>query len=93
MEPQTYARAYERSIAKPRTFWREAAQQIDWFEFPTSILDKDDNGADRWFRGGKLNTAWLALDRHVAAGRGDDVSADLRLARHRTGPAPSRSGN
>ena len=74
MEPQTYARAYERSIAKPRTFWREAAQQIDWFEFPTSILDKDDNGADRWFRGGKLNTAWLALDRHVAAGRGDDVA-------------------
>ena len=74
MEPLTYAEAYHRSIAEPQTFWREAAQAIDWFEFPTSILDKDDNGADRWFRGGKLNTAWLALDRHVAGGRGDDVA-------------------
>ena len=74
MDSRPYAEAYHRSIAEPRTFWREAAEGIDWFEFPTSILDKDDNGADRWFRGGKLNTAWLALDRHVAAGRGDDVA-------------------
>ena len=74
MEHRTYAEAYRESIADPQTFWRRAAHGIDWFEFPTSILDKDDNGADRWFRGGRLNTAWLALDRHVAAGRGDDVA-------------------
>ena len=74
MEQRTYAEAYRESIADPQTFWRRAARGIDWFEFPTSILDKDDNGADRWFRGGRLNTAWLALDRHVAAGRGDDVA-------------------
>ncbi len=74
MEHRTYAEAYRESIADPQTFWRRAARGIDWFEFPTSILDKDGNGADRWFRGGRLNTAWLALDRHVAAGRGDDVA-------------------
>ncbi|MCY3811587.1 MAG: AMP-binding protein [Gammaproteobacteria bacterium] len=74
MDSRPYAEAYHSSIAEPRTFWREAAEGIDWFEFPTSILDTDENGADRWFRGGKLNTAWLALDRHVAAGRGDDVA-------------------
>ena len=74
MDPRPYAEAYHRSIAEPRTFWREAAEGIDWFEFPTSILDTDENGADRWFRGGKLNTAWLALDRHVAGGRGDAIA-------------------
>ena len=74
MEQRTYAEAYRESIADPKTFWRRTARGIDWFEFPTSILDKDDNGTDRWFRGGRLNTAWLALDRHVAAGRGDEVA-------------------
>ena len=74
MEQRTYAEAYRESIADPQTFWRRAARGVDWFEFPTSILDKDENGTDRWFRGGRLNTAWLALDRHVAAGRGDEVA-------------------
>ncbi len=66
-----YADTYARSLADPEGFWRERAEELDWFEFPPTILDQDDNGAWRWFRGGKLNTAWLALDRHVAAGRGD----------------------
>ncbi len=69
-----YAEAYRHSLDAPEDFWREQARDIDWFEFPTTILDRDDNGAWRWFRGGKLNTAWLALDRHVAAGRGDAVA-------------------
>ena len=69
-----YAEAYRQSLDAPEDFWREQARDIDWFEFPTTILDRDDNGAWRWFRGGKLNTAWLALDRHVAAGRGDAVA-------------------
>ena len=66
-----YAAEYRRSLEAPEDFWREQAREIDWFEFPHTILDQDDNGAWRWFRGGKLNTAWLALDRHVEAGRGD----------------------
>ena len=74
MGRRTYADAYRASIDDPESFWRAAARDIDWFEFPASILDKDANGAARWFRGGKLNTAWLALDRHVGAGRGDDVA-------------------
>ena len=74
LENRTYADAYRASIDDPRAFWRGAAMQIDWFEPPTSILDTDANGTPRWFRNGKLNTAWLALDRHVASGRGDDVA-------------------
>ena len=67
----TYADAFNRSLADPERFWRERAREIEWFAFPDTILDQDENGAWRWFRGGKLNTAWLALDRHVAAGHGD----------------------
>ena len=66
-----YADAFNRSLEDPERFWRERAREIEWFAFPDTILDQDENGAWRWFRGGKLNTAWLALDRHVAAGRGD----------------------
>jgi len=72
LEDRTYDDAYRASIDEPETFWLEVARQIDWFEFPASILDEDGNGASRWFRGGKLNTAWLALDRHVDAGRGNE---------------------
>ena len=70
----TYAAEYRRSIDDPAAFWKEKAREIDWFEFPTTILDRDPNGASRWFRGGKLNSCWLALDRHVEQGRGEQVA-------------------
>jgi acyl-coenzyme A synthetase/AMP-(fatty) acid ligase len=69
-----YASEYRRSIDDPEDFWREKARDIAWFEFPKTILDQDANGAWRWFRGGKLNTCWLALDRHVEQGRGDQTA-------------------
>jgi acyl-coenzyme A synthetase/AMP-(fatty) acid ligase len=69
-----YASEYRRSIDEPEDFWREKAREIAWFEFPQTILDQDTNGAWRWFRGGKLNTCWLALDRHVEQGRGNQTA-------------------
>ncbi len=67
----SYAQEYQRSLTDPEGFWREKAQLLPWFEFPKIILDQDPNGAWRWFRGGKTNSCWLALDRHVAEGRGE----------------------
>jgi propionyl-CoA synthetase len=32
------------------------------------------SGLDRWFVGGECNTCWNTLDRHVNAGRGDDLA-------------------
>jgi acyl-coenzyme A synthetase/AMP-(fatty) acid ligase len=69
-----YASEYRRSIDDPEGFWREKARDIAWFEFPKTILDQDPNGASRWFRGGKLNTCWLALDHHIERGRGDQTA-------------------
>ena len=70
----TYRELAAQAAAEPEAFWREQAQRIDWFEFPDTILSKDANDADRWYTGGKLNSAWLALDRHVDAGRGDETA-------------------
>ncbi len=70
----SYEEAYAASLNDPEGFWRERAEEIEWFEFPRAILDQDDNGAWRWYRGGKLNTSWLALDRHVEAGRGEQAA-------------------
>lgn len=66
-----YEDMYLRSIEHPEEFWREQAEQIHWFEQPRDILSQDDNGFNRWFRGGVLNTAYLALDFHVQHGRGE----------------------
>jgi len=67
----SYAAEYERALRDPEGFWREQALALPWLRAPETILDQDPNGAWRWFRGGRTNTAWLALDRHVDAGRGD----------------------
>ena len=70
----SHADLYQRAQSDPETFWSERAREIEWFRFPERILDQDPDGAWRWFRGGQLNTCYLALDRHVAAGRGDDIA-------------------
>jgi len=67
----SYEAEYQRSLTDPEGFWAEKARELPWFEFPPQILSRDDNQTWRWFSGGKMNTAWLALDRHVEAGRGD----------------------
>ena len=65
---------YARWKSAPVAFWAEQAQRIDWWRAPTIIESLDEQDAVRWFADGELNTAWLALDRHVAAGRGDQTA-------------------
>jgi len=66
-----YEQLYRRSLADPVGFWAEAAADIDWIEPWQQVLDASDPPMYRWFQGGVLNTCYNALDRHVAAGRGD----------------------
>ena len=55
-------------------FWaRQAADLLDWFEDWHTILEWELPFA-KWFVGGKLNVCHNAVDRHVAAGRGDKVA-------------------
>lgn len=69
-----YAALYQRSIDDPEGFWGEQAQALDWFQPPRQVLTRDDQGLYRWFQGGELNMAHLALDHHVNQGRGGQTA-------------------
>ena len=69
-----FAEVYRRSLEDPDGFWREAAADIDWYEPPERILDDSSPPFTRWFGGGRLNTCYNALDRHVHDGRADQVA-------------------
>ncbi|WP_019933719.1 propionyl-CoA synthetase [Oceanimonas smirnovii] len=70
----TYQQAFDLAANSPEVFWKQQAQQLDWFTFPQTILSQDEHGIERWFADGELNTAHLALDYHVAQGRGDQTA-------------------
>jgi acetyl-CoA synthetase len=65
---------YEQAAADPRGWWVEQAEQLDWFQKWTRVLDDDDPPFYKWFTGGTLNVSYNCLDRHVIAGRGDRVA-------------------
>jgi propionyl-CoA synthetase len=69
-----YDAAFRQSLEDPDAFWGEAARAIDWNTPPPRVLDADHPPFYRWFTGGSLNTCYNAIDRHVAAGRGDQAA-------------------
>jgi hypothetical protein len=69
-----YKQFYQKSIEDPEVFWKEQAEQIEWFKFPDTILSKDANGLFQWYKGGQLNTSYLALDHQIENGRGDQAA-------------------
>jgi hypothetical protein len=70
----SYLETYRRSLEKPEEFWAEAAEAIDWEKRWDRVLDASRPPFYRWFAGGRLNTCWNALDRHVAAGHGERLA-------------------
>ncbi|MDG3011773.1 propionyl-CoA synthetase [Rhodococcus sp. D2-41] len=76
VEPRSgaYAEAFRQSIDEPEKFWLDAARAVDWAQFPTRALDDSAAPMYRWYPDGSLNTCVNALDRHVAAGRGDQTA-------------------
>ena len=65
-----YHEVYAHWQRSPEEFWAEAAAGIDWYDKPTKIFDPEAGIYGRWFTGATCNTCYNALDRHVAAGRG-----------------------
>jgi propionyl-CoA synthetase len=60
--------------ADPAAYWLEAARGIDWITPPDAALHLTPDGHAGWFPGGMLNSCANALDRHVAAGRGNQTA-------------------
>ena len=44
-----YEDLYQQSIEQPEVFWRKQAELIKWYEFPETILSRDEHGFFRWF--------------------------------------------
>jgi acetyl-CoA synthetase len=65
---------YERADADPETWWASWAEKLDWMKPWDTVLDWSDPPFARWFDGGTLNASANCLDRHVDAGRGDQVA-------------------
>jgi propionyl-CoA synthetase len=68
-----YKDIYDGWKADPEAFWSEAARTIDW-DRPPSRAYFDQGPVGEWFSDGMLNACWNAVDRHVAAGRGDQIA-------------------
>jgi propionyl-CoA synthetase len=65
---------YRHSLEDPVGFWAKAAAAIDWDAPWERVLDDTRAPLYRWFAGARLNSCHNALDRHVAAGRADQLA-------------------
>jgi propionyl-CoA synthetase len=68
-----YHEVYEGWKKDPEEFWAGAAQEIDWLKPADKIYARVDD-LDRWFVGAECNTCYNGIDRHVEAGRGDQLA-------------------
>jgi propionyl-CoA synthetase len=69
-----YNEFYTRSIENAEDFWAEQAHQIKWLKTPQTILSKNKEDYPVWFEDGELNASYLALDKHIEDGFGDEVA-------------------
>ena len=73
----TYDALYRRSIEDPAWFWGAVASDLslEWIRPYQRILDTT-RGIPwaRWFQGGQTNLVANCLDRHIRAGRGQDLA-------------------
>ena len=69
---------YEQAARDPEGWWASQAQELDWSQPFSRVLDDDDPPFYKWFTGGTLNASHNCLDRHVAAGLGERVALHWR---------------
>ena len=72
--PVSYQETYARWKSDPEAFWMDAAEAIDWIEKPGRALFAQNAPIYEWFSDAKVNTCWNAVDRHVEAGRGNQIA-------------------
>ena len=69
---EQYETLYRASIESPDEFWAGQAQRLEWSKPPTTAGNWSfDPVSVAWFEDGVLNLCHNAVDRHVAAGRGE----------------------
>jgi acetyl-CoA synthetase len=71
---EDYEAIHRRSLEDPEGWWGERAATLSWQKPWDQVLDWSEAPFAKWFVGGKLNASENCLDRHVAAGKGDQVA-------------------
>ncbi len=74
MPENAYRAAWRRALEDPEGFWGERAEALAWERRWERVLDASRAPFYRWFVGGRLNTCYNALDRHVEQGRGEQAA-------------------
>ncbi|SNT38771.1 propionyl-CoA synthetase [Tropicimonas sediminicola] len=69
-----YSDIYGAWQADPEAFWMKAAEAVDWYRPPSKALFDDKAPMYEWFSDAMVNTCYNAVDRHVEAGRGDNLA-------------------
>ena len=65
---------FQSSVQNREAFWAEAAKGITWYKQYDKVLDSSNPPFYRWFVGGKMNTCYNAVDRHVENGRANQTA-------------------
>ncbi len=73
-DAMTYEAVYTAWKNDPEKFWMQAARAISWHKPPSKALFDARAPIYEWFADGQLNSCYNAVDRHVEAGRGDQVA-------------------
>lgn len=68
------ADAYDHAAKDRLAFWAEQAERLSWAQRWDTVLDDSNPPFFKWFTGGRLNASYNCVDRHVEAGRGDQVA-------------------
>ena len=71
---QKHQALHQASLLNKAEFWGEAAKTLDWIQPAQTVLDESQAPFYHWFADGEMNTCYNAVDRHVLAGRGDQVA-------------------
>mmetsp|Transcript_77091 Transcript_77091/g.146692 ORF Transcript_77091/g.146692 Transcript_77091/m.146692 type:complete len:758 (-) Transcript_77091:87-2360(-) len=73
-----YQAMHKRSLDDPSGFWGEIADTFHWEKKWDTVVESNFDSTkgkifSKWFDGGKTNICYNALDRHVAAGFGNQI--------------------
>ena len=71
---KNYTEFYNESIDFPEACWAAQANLIEWYNKPSVILSKDENNYPLWYKDGELNICYLALDKHIRDGFGEQIA-------------------
>jgi acetyl-CoA synthetase len=77
---EQYKALHYESITDPETFWKKMGANLSWSKpftkaFPAYNYDMTKGKVQyTWFEGGKINACYNCLDRHVEAGKGNQVA-------------------